>query len=100
MHCILTYGVTLLQIFDVRLNKQLNVVSDLDIFSVAGYAMAHDVLVPFTVSGDELEANGDTTDFSGTLNVEFVKVSAFLSEIIDCGDVLYIGDPEFRTPLL
>ena len=86
----------------MRLNKRLNVITDLDVFGTAGYAIAHDILVPFTVKGDELEANGDTIDFSGVLNVEFLKVSVFLSEFI-----IYVGiqwDPlieahcEFRSP--
>ncbi len=67
--------VSLAQIFDVRLNGELNVVTDLDIFSQVGYAVAHDVYVPFTVEEDELEAFGAKTDFTGVLNVEFVKVS-------------------------
>lgn len=69
------------QIFDVRLNGELNVVSDLDIFGEVGYAVAHDVFVPFTVEEDELEAKGGRTDFTGILNVEFVKVGGFLSEL-------------------
>ena len=72
------------QIFDVRLNGQLNVADDLDIFSEAGYATAHDVYIPFIVEEDELEANGGKTEFTGVLNVEFVKVSVILSKIVCC----------------
>ena len=74
------------QIFNVRLNGELNVVNDLDIFSEVGFAVAHDVYVPFTVEEDELEANGVRTDFTGILNVEFVKVSGFFCEIFCCRD--------------
>lgn len=94
MHLNATCVVSLAQIFDVRLNGQLNVVDDLDIFSEAGYAIAHDVHIPFIVEEDELEANGVKTEFTGILNVEFVKVSVFLSKIACCRGVSKV--PECR----
>ena len=62
------------QVFNVRLNEELTVVEDLDILSSAGYAIAHDEYVPFTIKGRSLETTHGATQFAGELVVEFLKV--------------------------
>ena len=63
------------QVFNVRLNKELTVVEDLDILSSAGYATAHDEYIPFTIKGRSLETTNGDVKFTGELVVEFLKVS-------------------------
>ncbi len=56
------------------LNQQHTVVSDLDIFSRVGKAVAHDEVVPFSVEGGQLTVGEESSDFDDTLNIEFSKV--------------------------
>ena len=62
------------QVFDVQLNDEIKVVSQLDIFSVAGLGMAHDEIVPFSVRNGLLRVGEESTHFDGTLKIEFIKV--------------------------
>ena len=63
-----------MQIFDVVLNSQHTVVSNLDIFSKVGRAVAYDEIIPFSVNDGQFTVSGDTSDFDSTLVIEFVKV--------------------------
>ena len=49
-------------------------ISDLDIFSSVGKAAAHDEVLPFSIKDGQLNVGGETSDFDGTLSVEFAKV--------------------------
>lgn len=62
------------KVFDVRLNGELVVVHDLDIFAVAGLGIAHDELVPFSVKKRTLTVGIESSEFDGTLRIEFLKV--------------------------
>lgn len=62
-----------LQVFDVVLNG-LPVITNMDIYSRAGKAMAHDEVVQFSLEGDQLFVNGDSTAFDGILSIQFAKV--------------------------
>lgn len=61
------------KVFDVVLNKKHVVVSNLDIFARVGGAAAHDEVTRFKINDGQLEVQGETSDFSGTLSVEFSK---------------------------
>lgn len=64
------------KVFDVMLNHQHPVVHDLDIFAKVGKAVAHDEVVSFSVENGQLTVGEDSSDFDGTLNIEFSKGSA------------------------
>ena len=63
------------QVFDVVLNHQHTVLPNLDIFARVGKAAAHDELVPFSVEKGQLMVGEESSDFDGTLNIEFAKVT-------------------------
>ena len=65
---------TPLQVFDVVLNRQHMVLPRLDIFAKVGKAAAHDEVVPFSIDSGQLHVMGESSDFDGTLSVEFAKV--------------------------
>ena len=73
--CILS----LFQVFDARLNHQHMVIKDLDIYDRVGYGVAHDEYIPFSLRNGQLKFGPHSSPFSGTLYVEFVKVSCPLS---------------------
>ena len=52
-------------------------IADLDIFARVGKAAAHDEVVPFWIQDGKLSVGGETSDFDGTLNLEFAKVIEF-----------------------
>ena len=56
------------------LNHHHTVVPNLDIFAKVGKAAAHDELIPFTIENGQLLVGEDSSDFDGTLNIEFSKV--------------------------
>jgi len=62
------------QVFSVQLNYEHTVVDQLDIFASAGFGIAHDEIVPFSVRNGKLHVNKESSSFDGTLHVEFVKV--------------------------
>ena len=62
------------QIFDIVLNKRHRVISNLDIFSKVGKAIAHDEVTRFTIENGQLLVVDQVSDFDGTLTVEFSKV--------------------------
>ena len=63
-----------LKVFDVVINNHFTVASNLDIFAQVGRAVAYDLIVPFAVRDGQLILNDETSDFDGTLVVEFSKV--------------------------
>lgn len=69
------------QVFDVNLNDLIGI-SDLDIFSSVGKAAAHDVVLPFSIRDGQLSVEGETSDFDGTLSVEFAKVTNWSSGMV------------------
>ena len=62
------------KVFDVVINNHFTVASNLDIFAQVGRAVAYDLIVPFAVRDGQLIINDETSDFDGTLVVEFSKV--------------------------
>ncbi|KAL5017604.1 hypothetical protein ScPMuIL_007193 [Solemya velum] len=61
------------KVFDVMLNGEHTVVSDLDIFSKVGRGVAHDEMIPFSVKNGKLKVQGETSQIDGKVNVEFIK---------------------------
>lgn len=63
------------KVFDVRLNDQHAVVSDLDIFDRVGRGVAHDEYIPFTIEEGILTVNEKSSPLSrdGKLSINFVK---------------------------
>lgn len=57
------------------LNKKHNVVSNLDIFAKVGKAAAHDEITKFKIQDGQLLVHEESSNFRGTLTVEFAKVS-------------------------
>ncbi|XP_065663456.1 malectin-A isoform X2 [Hydra vulgaris] len=62
-----------LKVFDVRLNHNLVVVKDLDIYDQVGYGIAHDEYIPFKIQNGQLKVGSKSTPFTGHLFVEFIK---------------------------
>ena len=62
-----------MQVFDIVLNGHVAVPS-MDIFAKVGKAAAHDEIIPFSVHNRQLHVLGESSDFDGTLSVEFAKV--------------------------
>lgn len=52
------------------------VITDLDIYSRVGKAVAYDEVVPFSVDKGQLFVSDGSVDFDGTLSIQFMKVSA------------------------
>lgn len=63
-----------MKVFDVVLNGDHTVVTDLDIFERVGRGVAHDEYVPFRVQGGKLIYNDEESDIlAGKIRVEFIK---------------------------
>lgn len=63
-----------MKVFDVVLNGDHTVVTDLDIFERVGRGIAHDEYVPFKVHGGKLIYNDEESDIlAGKIRVEFIK---------------------------
>ncbi|XP_051165465.1 malectin-A [Leptopilina boulardi] len=63
-----------MKVFDIVLNGDHTVVTDLDIFEKVGRGIAHDEYVPFTIQNGKLYYNDDESDIvSGKIRVEFIK---------------------------
>ncbi|XP_033231379.1 malectin-A [Belonocnema kinseyi] len=63
-----------MKVFDVVLNGDHTVVTDLDIFERVGRGIAHDEHVPFTVQKGKLYYNDEESDIlGGKIRVEFIK---------------------------
>ena len=63
-----------MKVFDVVLNGDLTVTSDLDIFEKVGRGVAHDEYVEFSVENNKIMYHGEESDISaGKIRVEFIK---------------------------
>ena len=56
------------------LNNHHTVINNLDIFARVGRAVALDEIIPFNVKDGQITVSSETSDFDGTLVVEFAKV--------------------------
>lgn len=72
-----------MQVFNVQLNYEHTIVDRLDIFASAGFGIAHDEIVPFSVRKGQLHVNKESSSFDGTLHVEFIKVVCFTAKMIE-----------------
>ncbi|XP_076472896.1 malectin-B-like [Babylonia areolata] len=62
------------KVFDVVLNGEHTVVSELDIFGRVGRGVAHDEIVPFSIKGGRLRVSGEQSQVDGKkISLEFVK---------------------------
>ncbi|CAB3371142.1 Hypothetical predicted protein [Cloeon dipterum] len=62
------------KVFDVVLNGDHTIIPDLDIFSRVGRGVAHDEIVPFSVSSGKLIIKSEESDIrGGKIRVEFIK---------------------------
>ena len=64
--------------FDVVINDQHVVITNLDIYEKVGRGSAHDELIPFTITKSKLKVKGEVSTFHGTLTVDFVKVTQII----------------------
>ena len=63
------------QVFDVVLNGDLTIASDLDVFERVGRGVAHDEYIEFEVKAGKILFEGDETEITrGKMRVEFIKV--------------------------
>lgn len=63
-----------MKVFDVVLNGDHTIVTDLDIFDIVGRGVAHDEYIPFSVSRGRLIYNEEESDIrGGKIRVEFIK---------------------------
>ena len=63
-----------MKVFDVVLNGDLTVTSDLDIFEKVGRGVAHDEYVEFSVENNKIIYQGEESEISaGKIRVEFIK---------------------------
>ena len=62
------------QVFDVVLNGDLTIASDLDVFERVGRGVAHDEYIEFEVKDGKILYEGDESEISaGKIRVEFIK---------------------------
>jgi len=63
-----------MKVFDVVLNGDLTVVSDLDIYEKVGRGVAHDEYIEFSIEGNRILYQGEESEISaGMIRVEFIK---------------------------
>lgn len=63
-----------MKVFDVVLNGDLTVASDLDIYEKVGRGVAHDEYIEFTVEGNKIIYQGEESEImAGKIRVEFIK---------------------------
>ena len=63
------------QVFDVVLNGDLTIASDLDVFERVGRGVAHDEYIEFEVKDGKILYENDESEISaGKIRVEFIKV--------------------------
>ena len=66
------------QVFDVVLNGDLTIASDLDVFERVGRGVAHDEYIEFDVKDGKILYEGEESEISaGKIRVEFIKVVFF-----------------------
>ena len=69
------YSFLLLQVFDVVINGDIMISSDLDIYEKVGRGVAHDEVVEFEVKDGKILWNTDASDLTkGLMRIEFLKV--------------------------
>lgn len=72
--CEVYFSAPNMKVFDVVLNGDHTIVSELDIFDKVGRGVAHDEYVPFTVEKDKLFYNEEESEIrGGKIRVEFIK---------------------------
>lgn len=63
-----------MKVFDVVLNGDLTIVSDLDIYEKVGRGVAHDEYIEFSIEGDRILYQGEESEIqAGKIRVEFIK---------------------------
>jgi len=63
-----------MKVFDVVLNGDLTIASDLDVFERVGRGVAHDEYIEFEVKSGKILFEGDETEITrGKMRVEFIK---------------------------
>jgi len=63
-----------MKVFDVVLNGDLTILSDLDIYEKVGRGVAHDEYIEFEIEGDRILYEGEESEISaGKIRVEFIK---------------------------
>lgn len=62
------------KVFNVLLNHQHSIISDLDIFARVGRAAAYDEVAKFNIRNGQLIVQGESSIFKGTLSIDFSKV--------------------------
>lgn len=62
------------KVFNIRLNQQHTVITNLDIFGAVGIGAAHDEIIPFSIKNNVLTTIKERSKFDGVLAVEFVKL--------------------------
>uniref|UniRef100_A0A1B6DUX0 Malectin domain-containing protein n=1 Tax=Clastoptera arizonana TaxID=38151 RepID=A0A1B6DUX0_9HEMI len=72
--CEVYFNAPNMKVFDIVLNGDHTIVTDLDIFDRVGRGIAHDEYVPFSVSRGRLYYNEEESDIrGGKILVEFIK---------------------------
>ncbi len=63
------------KVFDVVLNGDLTIASDLDVFERVGRGVAHDEYIEFEVKDGKILYEGDESEITaGKMRVEFIKI--------------------------
>merc|ERR1712212_587100 len=63
------------KVFDVVLNNDHSIVSDLDIYAMVGKGVAYAEVIPFSISEGMLRVQQEDSAFEGSLRVDFIKGS-------------------------
>ncbi|XP_033123278.1 malectin-A-like [Anneissia japonica] len=71
--CEVYFTSSLQKVFNVRMNGQHNVVTNLDIYDKVGRGTAHDEIIPFTIGKGKLTVKGEASTIGASLSIEFVK---------------------------
>ncbi len=72
-----------MKVFDVVLNGDLTIASDLDIFERVGRGVAHDEYIEFEVKDQKILYEGDESELTrGKMRVEFIKVLLYIHTYI------------------
>ena len=67
-------SITNFKVFDVVLNGDLTIASDLDVYERVGRGVAHDEYIEFEVKAGKILYNEDETEITrGKMRVEFIK---------------------------
>ncbi|CAF0921047.1 unnamed protein product [Rotaria sordida] len=63
-----------MKVFQIILNDEHSIIDELDIFSKAGRATAHDEYIPFQIKNGRLVVNGRSSSYSGQLKVTCQRI--------------------------